>query len=41
VYWDSAGLPVEVWGSFREWIEGAVVESEFPDVLMDRKDLKI
>jgi hypothetical protein len=39
VYWDSTGLPIQVWGSFREWIENAVVESEFPDVVLERRDL--
>lgn len=38
VYWDRAGLPVEVWGSFREWIEGLCVESEFPDIFEERRE---
>jgi hypothetical protein len=29
---------VEVWGSFREWIEGLCVESEFPDIFEERRE---
>jgi hypothetical protein len=40
VYWDERGLPTEVWSSFREWMENAVVKSEFPDIVLEKRDLE-
>jgi hypothetical protein len=40
VYWDERGLPTEVWSSFREWMENAVVKSEFPDIVLEKRDLQ-
>jgi hypothetical protein len=40
VYWDERGLPTEVWSSFREWMENAVVKSEFPNIVLEKRDLE-
>ncbi|PMD52290.1 uncharacterized protein K444DRAFT_257991 [Hyaloscypha bicolor E] len=40
VCWDERGLPTEVWSSFREWMENAVVKSEFPDIVLEKRDLR-